>query len=431
MSSAPAPTGMASRSGVATPTLPAPSPAGPPHTTGSAPGVHPTAPSSGGPNAAAARAGASPAPAGGSPAPADANPAASAPSTEWHSPTRTELSPEHVALLAWWADMIAKGQLPAPNDAATPAAGSADVPQPAKRGFRRRRAAHSTPPEPAAVTAGAATLASAVAATSPQAGTAPAGTAPVGAMPAGTAPAGTIPAGSITAGSAPTSHPPMAAAPFPAPDSRPAPFAAPPPQRPDQTKSSRRGPLLIGLGLGALALTGLAIAFGPTLYDAVTADEAPTAVMPATLTMPTAVGDLVALTGPAVDEQLVQLIGLGSRPSGITATSGYGADAGSPLVLAAMATSLPAPGSDAEQIVAWATRTGATTGDPVPGSGATAGITCADATEVPSAQSGAVCVWTGSGERGLTFAVATSAASALDTTATFRTALQESGTVTP
>ena len=321
-----------------------------------------------------------------------------------------------MALLTWWADMIAKGQLPAPNDAATPAAGSADVPQPAKRGFRRRRAAHSTPPAPAAVTAGAATLASAVAATSPQAGTAPAGPAP---------------AGSITAGSAPTSHPPMAAAPFPAPDSRPAPFAAPPPQRPDQTKSSRRGPLLIGLGLGALALTGLAIAFGPTLYDAVTADEAPTAVMPATLTMPTAVGDLVALTGPAVDEQLVQLIGLGSRPSGITATSGYGADAGSPPVLAAMATSLPAPGSDAEQIVAWATRTGATTGDPVPGSGATAGITCADATEVPSAQSGAVCVWTGSGERGLTFAVATSAASALDTTATFRTALQESGTVTP
>ena len=42
-------------------------------------------------------------------------PAPGAPSSEWKSPERTELSPEHVALLSWWADMIAAGQFPAPG----------------------------------------------------------------------------------------------------------------------------------------------------------------------------------------------------------------------------------------------------------------------------------------------------------------------------
>jgi hypothetical protein len=41
-------------------------------------------------------------------------PVPEAPSTEWKSPARPELSPEHVALLSWWADMIAAGQFPAP-----------------------------------------------------------------------------------------------------------------------------------------------------------------------------------------------------------------------------------------------------------------------------------------------------------------------------
>jgi hypothetical protein len=37
-----------------------------------------------------------------------------APSNEWKSPERPELTPQHVALLSWWADMIAAGQFPAP-----------------------------------------------------------------------------------------------------------------------------------------------------------------------------------------------------------------------------------------------------------------------------------------------------------------------------
>jgi len=41
-----------------------------------------------------------------------------APSAGWKSPERPELSPEHVALLSWWADMIAAGQFPAPAGAA-------------------------------------------------------------------------------------------------------------------------------------------------------------------------------------------------------------------------------------------------------------------------------------------------------------------------
>lgn len=54
------------------------------------------------------------------------------PSTGWASPDRPELSPEHVALLTWWAEMIASGQLPAP-------AGSADHPAPAPTSGRQPR----------------------------------------------------------------------------------------------------------------------------------------------------------------------------------------------------------------------------------------------------------------------------------------------------
>ena len=57
-------------------------------------------------------------------------PAPAAPSNEWKSPERAELSPEHVALLSWWADMIAAGQLPAPSGApATEASAPAKQPR--------------------------------------------------------------------------------------------------------------------------------------------------------------------------------------------------------------------------------------------------------------------------------------------------------------
>jgi hypothetical protein len=62
-----------------------------------------------------------------------------APSSGWKAPERPELSPEHVALLSWWADMIANGQVPAP--AGTPGAeASAPAKQP-RRSFPLRAAA--------------------------------------------------------------------------------------------------------------------------------------------------------------------------------------------------------------------------------------------------------------------------------------------------
>ncbi|MDH3958279.1 MAG: hypothetical protein OEU98_02260 [Actinomycetota bacterium] len=63
-----------------------------------------------------------------------------APSQAWGSPERPELSPEHVALLSWWADMIAAGNFPAPPGAA----GADDTLEPPpsrpKKGRGRRRA---------------------------------------------------------------------------------------------------------------------------------------------------------------------------------------------------------------------------------------------------------------------------------------------------
>jgi hypothetical protein len=63
------------------------------------------------------------------------------PSSGWTSPERPELSPEHVALLSWWADMIAKGQFPgpipgdqAPQEPATPA----DTPKAERTGASSR-----------------------------------------------------------------------------------------------------------------------------------------------------------------------------------------------------------------------------------------------------------------------------------------------------
>ena len=62
-----------------------------------------------------------------------------APSQVWGSPERPELSPEHVALLSWWADMIAAGNFPAPPGA--PGADDTLEPPPSRptKGRGRRR----------------------------------------------------------------------------------------------------------------------------------------------------------------------------------------------------------------------------------------------------------------------------------------------------
>ena len=60
------------------------------------------------------------------------------PTDAWRSNDRPQLSPEHVALLSWWADMIAAGQFPPPPGADGP---NVAPPAPAKRAFPRRAAA--------------------------------------------------------------------------------------------------------------------------------------------------------------------------------------------------------------------------------------------------------------------------------------------------
>lgn len=63
---------------------------------------------------------------------------APSPTEAWRSNERPELSPEHVALLSWWADMIAAGQFPPPPGADGP---NAAPPAPAKRTFPRKAVA--------------------------------------------------------------------------------------------------------------------------------------------------------------------------------------------------------------------------------------------------------------------------------------------------
>jgi hypothetical protein len=103
------------------------------------------------------------------------------------------------------------------------------------------------------------------------------------------------------------------------------------------------------------------------------------------------------------------LLGFGLRPAGVTVTGAYGTDPAGPLALAAMATTIGAPADDAGQIAAWSQRTGSVVGEPVVGTGESQGVTCVTATEAPSVPAGAFCVWTGTGMRGQTFAVATTA----------------------
>jgi hypothetical protein len=246
-----------------------------------------------------------------------------APSEGWTAPDRPELSPEHVALLTWWADMIAKGQFPGP------------VP-----------------------------------------------------------------------GQAP-------------PDSDPTVTAAP--QRRTSPRSSSRG-WLVGLGLGGVVVAGLAVAFGPAIVSAFADEPAP---VPATeLVMPAAVGeDLVAVTGPEVDAQMQALVGVGLRPAGVTVSAAYGTDPAGPLVVAAVATTVPVPGDATAELTTWAESSGVPIGEPVPGTGATTGITCAEVTDTETAPPGSKCIWTGTGMNGRTYVVASDPAAALERTAEVRSGI--------
>lgn len=261
-----------------------------------------------------------------SPAPAPTDPAGmgqpsqaptsepgAAPSQVWGSPERPELSPEHVALLSWWADMIAAGNFPAPPGA--PGADDTLEPPPSRptKGRGRRR-------------------------------------------------------GGNTEGSAR--------------------------ERSFPTKA-------VVVGLAAVVALGAAVVMGPKVL----ASQEPIVVPATELTMPATVGDLVAMTNPAIGPELQPLIGFGLRPAGVTVTAAYGPTAEGPLTLAAMSTRVGAPAEPVGQIATWAARSGVTTSQSVAGSGADEGITCAAAEATAAIPAGSFCVWTGSGMRGQTFSV--------------------------
>jgi hypothetical protein len=220
-----------------------------------------------------------------------------APSNGWKSPERPELTPEHVALLSWWADMIAAGQFPAP-----PGAGGADASPPVARPRR------SFPIKAAVV------------------------------------------------------------------------------------------------GVVAVAALGAAAVVGPKVM----ASSEPVVVPATEVSLPATVGNLVAITDPAVGSELETLLGFGLRPAGVTVTTAYATAAAGPLALAAMATTMGAPAEAVGQIATWAARTGATVAPSVAGTGANEGITCAAVEAIPEAQPGSFCVWSATGTRGQTYVVATS-----------------------
>jgi hypothetical protein len=88
-----------------------------------------------------------------------------------------------------------------------------------------------------------------------------------------------------------------------------------------------------------------------------------------------------------------------------------------------MATTAAAPEDAAAQLTAWSERTGATVSEPVTGSGATDGVSCAEVTENPAGPTGSVCVWSATGMRGQTYMVASSTDTALQRTADLRAAM--------
>jgi hypothetical protein len=226
---------------------------------------------------------------------------------------------------------------------------------------------------------------------------------------------------------------------FPAPPGAPGavggPSAPDPDAEPDHKQSSaakspgrtgadtgrRRNAKVVALSLGVVAIGGLALVVGQRALSAAAAD--PVAVPTTELTMPATVGDLVSVSGPEVGAQLVPVLGFGLRPSGVTVTAAYGTDPAGPVVLAAMATTAAAPEDAAAQLTAWSERTGATVSEPVTGSGATDGVSCAEVTENPAGPTGSVCVWSATGMRGQTYMVASSTDTALQTTADLRAAM--------
>lgn len=259
-----------------------------------------------------------------------------APSAGWISPDRPELSPEHVALLTWWAEMIAKGQFPAPNGAPGAVGGPGSEDPDAEPGHKRSSATRS--------------------------------------------------AGRAGADS-----------------------------------GRRRSAKVVALSLAVVAIGALALVFGQRALSAAAAD--PAAVPTTELTMPATVGELVSVSGPEVGAQLVPMVGFGLRPAGVTVTAAYATDPAAPVVLAAMATTVAANDSAADQLIAWAERAGATISEPVTGSGATEGVTCAEVTENPAGPTGSVCVWSATGMRGQTYMVGAATDAGLQMAADLRAAM--------
>jgi len=84
---------------------------------------------------------------------------------------------------------------------------------------------------------------------------------------------------------------------------------------------------------------------------------------------------------------------------------------------------VPVPGDATAQFTAWAERSGVPTGEAVPGTGTTAGITCAAVTDTETMPPGSRCIWTGTGMNGRTYVVASDPAAALERTAEVRSGI--------
>lgn len=252
-----------------------------------------------------------------------------------------DLSPEHIALLTWWAEMIAKGEVP----------GLADPTSEPSSGDAGSRVPGDLDPGP----------------------------------------------------------------------------ADPDPQA-DVADRHGRAPKLVALGVGGVALAGLAVGVGPNLIDSLGSEE-PVASAPAVITMPTAISDLTSVTDDGVGDQLQSMLGLGARPTGVTATGGYGTAADGPVAMAVLASTSPPSGTSSEQLDAWAQRMAATVGEPVAAPDGTS--TCASVTGIADAPNGAICVWSGTGLHGQAYVVGASPEAALERASQVRDTLAVGGTPPP
>jgi hypothetical protein len=181
----------------------------------------------------------------------------------------------------------------------------------------------------------------------------------------------------------------------------------------------------VAVAVGGVAVVGLAVAFGPGVVTSFTEEAVP--ATPTTLTMPSTVGDLVAVSSPDVSDQLESVLGLGLRAAGITTTAGYGPKPDSAVELAGMATTTSADEDAIGQVLVWAERMGATVGEPVEGEAEASGITCAEVTEIADAEPGSFCVWAGSGVRGQSYVVDTEPEAAFEPTTALRAGVVATG----